>query len=66
MFILVTIAQCMDNLDISMKKQIQNELIQSRNSMIKEIRREIFDKMTYALKSQGVYDHFLFFSLSFF
>ncbi len=54
----VTAAQCMDNLDISMKKQIQNELIRSRNSMIKEIRREIFEKITYALRSQGVYDYF--------
>jgi hypothetical protein len=53
----------MDKLDISMKKQIQNELIRSRNSMITEIRREIFEKMTYALRSQGVYDYF---SLSFF
>jgi hypothetical protein len=41
-----------------MKKQIQNELIRSRNSMIKEIRREILEKMTFALRSQGVYDHF--------
>jgi hypothetical protein len=48
----------MDKLDISMKKQIQNELIRSRNSMIKEMRREILEKMTYALRSQGVYDHF--------
>jgi hypothetical protein len=46
----------MDSLDISMKKQIQNELNRSRNSMIKEIRREIFEKMTFALRSQGVYD----------
>lgn len=45
----------MDNLDISIKKQIQNELIRSRNSMIKEIRREIFEKITNALRSQGVY-----------
>lgn len=37
-----------------MKKQIENELIRSRNSMIKEIRREIFDKITFILKNQGV------------
>ncbi len=54
----VTVAHYMDKLDISMKKQIQNELIRSRNSMIKEIRREILEKMTFALRSQGVYDHF--------
>ncbi len=52
----------MDNLDISIKKQIQNELIGSRNSMIKEIRREILEKMTDALRSQRVYVHFSFFS----
>ena len=54
----------MNNLDISMKKQIQSELIRSRNSMIKEIRREITEKTTYALRSQGVYDSF-FFTMSF-
>jgi hypothetical protein len=52
----------MDNLDISIKKQIQNELIGSRNSMIKEIRREILEKMTDALRSQQVYVQFSFFS----
>jgi hypothetical protein len=26
--------------------------------MIKKIRRETFEKMTHALKSQGVYDYF--------
>lgn len=50
------VAHYMENLDIEQRKQIQNELIRSRNSMIKEIRREIFDKMTRALKSQGVSD----------
>jgi len=50
----VGIAHYMDNLDISIKKQIQNELTRSRNSMIKEIRRELFEKMTYAMRSQGV------------
>ena len=40
---------------MSIKKQIQAELIRSRNSMIKEIRREIFEKMTRALRSQRVY-----------
>ncbi|CAM4901377.1 unnamed protein product [Rotaria socialis] len=49
-------AHIMDNLEISMKKQIQNELIRNRNSMIKEIRREIFEKLTYALRSQKVPD----------
>jgi len=51
----VGIAHYMDNLDLSVKKQIQNELTRSRNSMIKEIRRELFEKMTNAMKSQGVY-----------
>lgn len=51
---LVGIAHYMDNLDISIKKQIQNELARSRNSMIKEIRRELFEKMTFAMRSQGV------------
>jgi hypothetical protein len=50
----VGVAQYMDNLDISIKKQIQIELIRSRNSMIKEIRRELFDKITHAMRSQGV------------
>ncbi|CAF5024968.1 unnamed protein product, partial [Rotaria socialis] len=50
----VSSAHIMDNLEISMKKQIQNELIRNRNSMIKEIRREIFEKLTYALRSQKV------------
>jgi hypothetical protein len=53
----VGIAHYMDNLEISIKKQIQNELIRSRNSMIKEIRRELFEKMTHAMRSQGVYVH---------
>lgn len=52
--VLVGIAHYMDNLDPMVKKQIQNELIRSRNSMIKEIRRELFEKMTHAMKSQGV------------
>ncbi len=52
------IAHYMDNLDISIKKQIQNELIRSRNSMIKEIRRELFEKITHAMRSQGVYVKF--------
>jgi len=50
----VGIAQYMENLENSIKKQIQNELIRSRNSMVKEIRRELFEKMTYAMRSQGV------------
>ncbi len=53
-FVQVGIAHYMDNMEISIKKQIQNELIRSRNSMIKEIRRELFEKMTHAMKSQGV------------
>ena len=53
--ILVGIAHYMDNLDVSIKKHIQNELTKSRNSMIKEIRRELFEKMTHAMRSQGVY-----------
>ncbi|CAM4776239.1 unnamed protein product [Rotaria magnacalcarata] len=52
----VSSTHIMDNLEISMKKQIQNELIRNRNSMIKEIRREIFEKLTYALRSQKVPD----------
>ena len=51
---LVGIAHYMENLDISIKKQIQNELTRSRNSMIKEIRRELFEKMTFAMRSQGM------------
>lgn len=51
---LVGIAHYMENLDVSIKKQIQNELTRSRNSMIKEIRRELFEKMTFAMRSQGV------------
>jgi hypothetical protein len=51
-------AHYMDNLEISIKKQIQNELIRSRNSMIKEVRREIFEKITHALRSQRVYVRF--------
>ena len=51
------IAHYLDNLDVSIKKNIQNELTRSRNSMIKEIRRELFEKMTHAMKSQGVYVH---------
>lgn len=54
-FFKVGIAHYMDSLEISIKKQIQNELIRSRNSMIKEIRRELFEKMTHAMRSQGVY-----------
>lgn len=50
----VGIAHYMDNLEVSIKKQIQNELTRSRNSMIKEIRRELFEKMTHAMRSQGV------------
>ncbi len=53
-FFQVGIAHYMDNLEISIKKQIQNELARSRNSMIKEIRRELFEKMTHAMRSQGV------------
>jgi len=53
-YLVASIAHYMENLDIEMRKQIQSELIRSRNSMIKEIRREIFDKMTRALKSQGM------------
>lgn len=64
-FCKVIAAHYMDHLDMSMKKQIQNELIRSRNSMIKEIRREIFEKMTYALRSQGVYELFSLFFLEF-
>ncbi|UJR09139.1 hypothetical protein I4U23_013386 [Adineta vaga] len=52
----VGIAHYMDSLEISVKKQIQNELVRSRNSMIKEIRRELFEKMTFAMRSQGVPD----------
>ena len=44
-YLVASIAHYMENLDIEMRKQIQSELIRSRNSMIKEIRREIFDKM---------------------
>lgn len=39
---------------MNMRKQIDGELSRSRNLMIKEIRREIRDKMTFALKSQGM------------
>ncbi|CAF1253495.1 unnamed protein product [Adineta steineri] len=52
----VGIAHYMDNLETSVKKQMQNELVRSRNSMIKEIRRELFEKMTFAMRSQGVPD----------
>ncbi|CAF1465550.1 unnamed protein product, partial [Adineta ricciae] len=52
----VGIAHYMDNLDVSVRKQIQNELVRSRNSMIKEIRRELFEKITFAMRSQGVPD----------
>lgn len=58
------IAHYAENLDGSVKKQIQNELVRSRNSMIKEIRRELFEKMTHAMKSQGVYVHMSFFSVA--
>jgi hypothetical protein len=61
-----TAAQYMDNLEVPIKKQIQNELIRSRNSMMKEIRREIFEKMTRVLRSQGVYVFFPSFYLKFF
>lgn len=50
----VGIAHYMDNMETPIKKQIQNELVRSRNSMIKEIRRELFEKMTFAMRSQGV------------
>ena len=50
----VGIAHSTDNLDLALKKKIQNESIRSRNSMIKEIRRELFEKMTHAMRSQGV------------
>ncbi|CAF3549990.1 unnamed protein product [Adineta steineri] len=52
----VTTALYMDNLESQLKKQIQNELIRSRNSMIKEIRREILEKITRVLTSQKVPD----------
>lgn len=54
MFVLVTVAPCIASLDMNMRKKIDNELIRSRNSMIKEIRREIREKITFAMKSQGV------------
>jgi hypothetical protein len=54
-FVQVMITHYMYNLDIFIKKQIQNELIRSCNSMIQDIRREIFEKMTRTLRSQGVY-----------
>ena len=54
LFIQVISAHFMENLEISIRKQIQNELIRSRNSMMKEIRREIFEKITHAFRSQRV------------
>ena len=54
MSVLVTVTPCIASLDMNMRKQIDNELIRSRNSMIKEIRREIREKMTFTMKSQGV------------
>jgi Cft2 family RNA processing exonuclease len=59
-------AQYMDTVEISIKKQIQNELIRSRNSMIKDFRREIFEKITHAFRSQGVYVVFPIYNLEFF
>ena len=50
----VGITHSTDNLDLAIKKKIQNESIRSRNSMIKEIRRELFEKITHAMRSQGV------------
>ena len=50
----VLVAPCIANLDPIIKKQLDNELTRSRTSMIKEIRREISDKITFILKSQGV------------
>lgn len=64
-FLQVIAAHYMDHLDLVMKNQIQNELIRSRNSMIQEIRREIFEKMTFALRSQGVYDNFFYLKMFF-
>ena len=51
----VITAQSMDNLEVQLKKQIQNELLRICNSMIKEIRRDIFERITRLLTSQGVY-----------
>ena len=51
----VSTAHHLDQLEVSLKNQIQNDLIQSRNTMMKDIRRELAETVIDTLRSQEVY-----------
>lgn len=51
----VSTAHHLDQLEVSLKNQIQTDLIQSRNTMMKDIRRELAETVINTLRSQEVY-----------
>ena len=53
-FVLVATGSHLDHLETSSKKQIKIDLIQSRNTMIKEIRDELFQTVIQTFQSQAM------------